>query len=75
MKDFSLYPLLLPQLESDALQNVPFCSGERGLQGHALLVAATPTSPQLSFQPFPSAPEPLLALVGTRSQRFEIFDF
>ena len=26
MKDFSLYPLLLPQLVSDALQNVPFCS-------------------------------------------------
>ena len=56
MKDFLLYPLLLPQLASDALQNVPFCSGERGLQGHTLLAAAARTSPQLSFQPFPSTP-------------------
>ena len=47
MKDFPLYPLLLPQLASDALQNVPFCSGERGLQVHALLAAATPSPRQL----------------------------
>ena len=46
-KDFSRYPLLLPLLASDALQNVPFCSGERGLQGHALLAAATPSPRQL----------------------------
>jgi hypothetical protein len=57
MKDFSLYPLLLPQLASDALQNVPFCSGERGLQGHVLLAAATPPPRQLwldSSHPLPS---------------------
>jgi hypothetical protein len=71
MKDFSLYPLLLPQLASDALQNVPFCSGERDLQGHALLAAATPSPPQPYFQPSPSTPEPLPGLVGMRSQRFE----
>jgi hypothetical protein len=46
-KDFSRYPFLLPQLASDALQNVPFCSGERGLQDHALLAAATPSPRQL----------------------------
>ncbi len=46
-KDFSRYPFLLPQLASDALQNVPFCSGERGLQGHALLDAVTPSPRQL----------------------------
>ncbi len=42
MNDFSLYPLLLPQIVSDVfqndLQNVPFCSGERGLQGHTVQV-------------------------------------
>jgi hypothetical protein len=57
MKDFSLYPLLLPQLASDVLQNVPFCSGERDLQGHALLAAATPSPRQLclaSSHPLPS---------------------
>jgi hypothetical protein len=63
--------LLLPQLASDDLQNVPFCSGERGLQGHALLPAATPSPPQPYFQPSPSTPEPLPGLVGMRSQRFE----
>ena len=58
-KDLSLYPLLLPQLVSDALQNVPFCSGERGLQGHTLLAPPTPSPPQPYFQPSPSTPEPL----------------
>jgi len=71
MKDFSLYPLLLPQLASDALQNVPFCSGERGLQGHTLLAAATRTSPQLSFQPFPSTPT--TTMVGKRSNEHATF--
>ena len=46
MKDFSLYPLLLPQLASDAFQIVPFCSGESVLQGHTLLATATPSPPQ-----------------------------
>ena len=59
MKDFSLYPLLLPQLASDALQTVPFCSGERGLQGHTLLAAVKPSPPEPYFQPSPSTPEPL----------------
>ena len=45
--DSSRYPFLLPQLAPDALQNVPFCSGERRLQGHALLAAATPSPRQL----------------------------
>jgi hypothetical protein len=58
-KDLSLYPLLLPQLVSDALQNVPFCSGERGLQGHTLLAPPTPSPPQPYFQPSPSTPAPL----------------
>ncbi len=46
-KDFSRYPFLLPQLASDARQNVPFCSGERGLQGHVLLAAVTPSPRQI----------------------------
>ena len=53
----SLYPLLLPQLLSDALQNVPFCSGERDLQGHTIPAAATPSQRQLclaSSHPLPS---------------------
>jgi hypothetical protein len=57
MKDFSLYPLLLPQLVSDTLENVPFCSGERDLQGHTLLAAATPSPWQqylASSHPLPS---------------------
>ena len=57
MKDFSRYPFLLPQLASDALQNVPFCSGERDLQCHSLLAAATPSPCQLclaSSHPLPS---------------------
>jgi hypothetical protein len=56
-KDFSRYPFLLPQLASDVLQNVPFCSGERVLQGHALLAVATPSPRQLylaSSHPLPS---------------------
>jgi hypothetical protein len=59
MKDFSRYRLLLPQLASDVLQNVPFCIGERGLQGHALLAVATPSPRHLYSQPSPSTPEPL----------------
>ena len=59
MTDFSLDPLLLPQLASDSFQNVPFCSGERGLQGHTLLAPPTPSPPQPYFQPSPSTPEPL----------------
>jgi len=55
MKDFSLYPLLLPQLASDTLQNVSFCSGERGLQGHTLLAADTPSPPQ-EYRPSESPP-------------------
>jgi hypothetical protein len=65
MKDFSRYPFLFPQLASDSLQNVPFCSGERGLQGHDLLVAVTPSSRQLclaSSHPLPS----LLLIQKTR---------
>ncbi len=58
-KDFSRYPFLFPQLASDTLQNVPFCSGQRGLQGHVLLAAATPSPRQLYFQPSPATPEPL----------------
>ena len=57
MKDFSLYPLLLPQLASDALQNIPFCSGERDQQGHTIPAAATPSPRQLclaSSHPLPS---------------------
>jgi hypothetical protein len=57
MDDFPLYALLLPQLASDAFQNVPFCSGERDLQGHTLLVAATLSPPQqhlVSSHPLPS---------------------
>ncbi len=57
LKDFSRYPFLLPQLVSDALQNVPFCSGERGLQWHSLLADATPSPRQLclaSSHPLPS---------------------
>jgi hypothetical protein len=56
MNDFSLYPLLLPQLPSDDFQNVPFCSTEGGLQGHTLLADVTPTPPQPYFQPSPSTP-------------------
>ena len=57
MKDFSLYPLLLPQLASDDLQNVPFCIGERGLQDHTIPASATPSPRQLcltSSHPLPS---------------------
>jgi len=46
MKDFPLYPLHLPQLVSDTLQNVPFCNGERVLQDRTLLGAATSSPPQ-----------------------------
>jgi hypothetical protein len=51
------YPLLLSQITSDGFQNVPFCNTERGLQGHTLLVTATPTPPQSylpSSHPVPS---------------------
>ncbi len=57
MKDFSLYPLLLPPLASDTLQNVSFCSRERGLQDYTLLAAATPSPAQEylpSSHPLPS---------------------
>ncbi len=57
LKDFSWHPFLLPQLASGVLQNVPFCSGERDLQCHSLLAAATPSPRQLclaSSHPLPS---------------------
>ncbi len=60
---FFLYHLLFPQIESHSYQNLPFCSPEHGKQGHNLLTDTTPTSPQLSFQPFPLLP-PLSNQIG-----------
>ncbi len=65
-KDFSRYPLLLPPLASDALQNVPFCSGERGLQGHPLLAAVTPSPRQLCL----ASSHLLLSLLLIQKVRF-----
>ena len=71
MTDFSLYPLLLPQLASDSFQNVPFCSGKRALQHHALLAPATPSPPQ---QYLPSS-HPLLSLLPVQKVRFALQNF
>ena len=71
MTDFSLYPLLLPQLASDSFQNVPFCSGERALQHHALLAPATPSPPQ---EYLPSS-HPLLSLLPVQKVRFALQNF
>jgi len=51
-----LYHLLFPHMKSDSFQNLPFCDPKRGQQGHTLLAAVIPTSPQSSFKPFPLLP-------------------
>ena len=74
MKDFSRYPFLFPQLASDSLQNVPFCSGERGLKGHDLLVAVTPSSRQLCLASSHPLPHSLShALPVSQQSRFRVF--
>jgi hypothetical protein len=54
------------QLASDALQNVPFCSGERDLQVHTLLAAVTP-SPQKQYL---ASSHPLPSLLLIQKVRF-----
>ena len=78
-----LYHLLLPHMKSDSFQNLPFCFPKHDKQGHTLLVAAMPTTPQSSFQPFallPPLSEPKFKIsgpqyVGKRQTKSAPFDF
>ena len=61
---FALSPLHLPQISSESFQTLPFCNTERGLQGHTLLPAATPTPPQ----PYLPSCHPLPSLFQAKSE-------
>ncbi len=64
---FPVYSVLFFQIPSDSFQNVPFCSVDRVLPGHTLLVPGRTTPPHSYFQPFPLPPFHL-SLVTTKKK-------